>query len=293
MSTLVERVTAALRNPGDSPWLPGLATGLAERGWADLYDNTGLTPSEYGTARVMAGDCSTPRKLVSVIPVALSVSGSAQVFQIELLSEDTSRRYEESGVRFYSEEEILNGLEISGRLTEAINTLKLAPAFLSTVATLVRSVHLIDAGSDDYDVSFSEPNISFSIFVSIPRSPSQYGALRVAEAILHEAMHLQLTLIERIVTLIKPCGGGYFSPWRGEYRTAQGVLHALYVFRVVDCFFGELLNKKPVSSKYFEYLNQRKYEIACQTNEIREFSGCPELTDLGKDFVKRLIVKAE
>jgi HEXXH motif-containing protein len=293
MPDLVGRVTAALRNPGDSPWLPGLATALAECGWADLYHNTGLTPSEYGTARVMARDSSAPQKIVSVVPAALSGRDSTQVFQIELLSEDTSRRYEQSGVRFYSEEEILNGLEISDRLAEAVNTLKLVPAFLITVATLVRSVHLIDAGDDDYDVSFSEPNIPFSIFVSVPRSPSQCGVLRVAEAILHEAMHLQLTLIERIVTLIKPSGSGYFSPWRGEYRTAQGVLHALYVFRVIDCFFGELLNKKLVSSKYFEYLHQRKYEIACQTDEIREFSECPELTDLGKNFVKRLIVKAE
>src|SRR6185436_6158748 len=101
MPDLVRRVTTTLRNPGDSPWLPGLATGLADRGWKDLYHDIGLTPSDYGTARVMARDSNAPRKIVSVVPAALNDGDSAQVFQIELLGGDASRRYEESGVRFY------------------------------------------------------------------------------------------------------------------------------------------------------------------------------------------------
>lgn len=292
MSDLVAQVTAALRNPDDSPWLPGLAAGLAERSWSDLYRDTGLTPSEYGTERVMARDRNAPRKIVSVISSALSDRDCGQGFQIEVLDRDTASPYEESGVKFYSEDEI-KGENMAERIVEAVNILKSIPTLFRTVGDLVRSIHLIDAGDGDYDVSFSEPNIPFSIFVSVPRSYSQYGALRIAEAILHEAMHLQLTLIERVVTLINPSNTEYFSPWRREYRTAQGVLHALYVFRVIDCFFGEVLNRKLIASKYFDYLHERKNEIASQANWIKEFSDCPELTDLGKIFVKRLIVKAE
>lgn len=290
MPDLVGRVTTTLRNPGDSPWLPGLATGLADHGWKDLYHDIGLTPSDYGTARVMARDCNAPRKIVSVVPAALNDGDSAQVFQIELLGSDASRRYEESGVRFYSEEEILNRAEISKQLAEAVNTLKIIPTLLITVATLVRSIHLIDAGDGDYDVSFSEPNIPFSIFVSVPRGPSRYGAFRVAEAMIHETMHLQLTLIERIVPLTNPSGAGYFSPWRGEYRTAQGVVHALYVFRVIDTFIGKLMaNTNFDSTEALEYLRSRRSEICTQMRDVRAFQECPALTNVGAIFAREIL----
>lgn len=289
MPDLVERVTSALRNPGDSPWLPGLTAGLADRGWEELYHDTGLTLSEYGTERMVARDRNAPRQIVSVIPAALSYRNSAQAFQIELLGRDAARRYEESGVKFYSEDEINRG-RMTEQVVEAITILKNIPTLFTTVAELVRSIHLIDAGDDDYDASFSEPHIPFSIFVSVQRNPSKAGVLRAVEAIVHEAMHLQLTLIERTVALTRPAGGMYFSPWRQEYRDVRGILHALYVFQVID----QLLQKLAAGGNEYvteghEHLQSRRNEISRQVRAVKSFQDCPELTRLGADFVKYLV----
>lgn len=288
MPDLVRRVTAALRNPGDSPWLPGLAAGLADRGWGELYHDIGLTSPEYGTERVLARDCNAPRKCVSVIQAALSCNDSAQVLQIELLGGETARRYEESGVRFYSEDEIIQG-RMTERVVEAVNILKSLPTLFTAVNKLVRAVHLIDAGNDDYDVSFSEPHVPFSIFVSVPKASSITNKLRFAEAIVHEAMHLQLTLIERIVPLTNETQLRIFSPWRGEYRSVRGVLHALYVFRVIVRFLESLLSANTYYACELEYIQMRREEIYSQIKTIRSLKDCSALTVDGASFVRRLI----
>src|SRR5207249_726495 len=102
-----------------------------------------------------------------------------------------------------------------------LGALKRVPTLLPTVLSLVRALHLVIPDDDDIDVSFSEPNLPFSVFVSVPHRGARTDALRVAEAIVHEAMHLHLTLIERVVPLVRSSGRRFFSPWRGEYRTAQ------------------------------------------------------------------------
>jgi HEXXH motif-containing protein len=288
MPDLVGRVTAALRDTSDSPWFPGLATELADRGWEDLYHDTGLTPSEYGTERVLARDRNAPRHIVSVIPAALICRDSAQGFQIELLGGDTARRYKESGVKFYSEDEI-NRERMTERVVEAVTILKSIPTLLTAVAELVRSIHLIDAGEDDYDVSFSEPHVPFSIFVSVPKASSIINALRLAEAIVHEAMHLQLTLIEQTLPLVIESGLQYLSPWRQEFRASSGMLHALYVFRVIDAFLLRLLDRESSVEDSFNYIRDRRNQIARQIYEIIPFRQCPDLTPLGTTFVSRLL----
>ena len=58
---------------------------------------------------------------------------------------------------------------------------------------------------------------------------------RVAEALVHEAMHLQLSLLERRIELVESdrTKAVAFSPWRNSERDVQGVIHALYVFVIV------------------------------------------------------------
>jgi HEXXH motif-containing protein len=289
-SKLIERVTEALENSFDSPWLPGLAEELAEVVWRNLYYDMGLIPSDYGTARVMARSRNAPRRIVASLPIPFSADGHGRMHYVETLEEDFARSYNEAGVRFYTVEQI-NNTNVLEQLEEAINYLKLLPSLYEVAANLVKSIHLINPDDDDYDISFSEPHIPFTIFVSIPSLRSLNSTLRVTEALVHETMHLQLTLVEQVVALTKPENGRYFSPWRDEYRTAQGILHALYVFRVIDCFFGELLNKQLISNKDFEYLHERRHAIAVQVNEIRDFSDCTELTNLGKSFVQKLVFK--
>jgi HEXXH motif-containing protein len=265
-----------------------LTAGLADRGWEDLYHDTGLTPSEYGTERVLARDRNAPRKVVSVIPAALGCRDWAQAFQIELLGGETARRYEESGVRFYSEHEI-NREGKTERVVEAVTILKSIPTLFTAVAELVRSIHLIDAADDDYDVSFSEPHVPFSIFVSVPKASNITNTLRLAEAIVHEVMHLQLTLIEKFVPLAHETQLRIFSPWRGEYRSVRGVLHALYVFRVIDRFLECLSNRKSYPDKEVKYIQGRRDEVVEQINKVSALQGHPELTLVGACFVDRLM----
>jgi HEXXH motif-containing protein len=288
MSDLVGRVTAALRNPGDSLWLPALTAGLADRGWEDLYHDTGLTPSEYGTERVLACDHNAPCQIVSVIPTALSYRDSAQAFQIELLGSDIARRYEEAGVKFYSEGEI-DRERMTERVVEAVAIIKSIPTLFTTVAELVRSVHLLDAGNDDYDISFSKPQLPFSIFISVPRSDSLISAVRVAESIVHEAMHLQLTLIEHVVPLVQYTGLKYYSPWKGMNRSPRGVLHALYVFRVIDLFLGELMLSPFVVDGVGLHLQDRRAQISNEIEQVKYLGNCSDITPDGTNFVRSLL----
>jgi HEXXH motif-containing protein len=289
MPDLVELVTAALRNADESPWLPGLAVELAERCWINLYNNMELKPSEYGTVRVIARSRSAPRQIISVIPAALcNRDPAAQVFQIEVLDQGTARPYEESGVKFYSEDEIYEE-KLAERIVQAVNILKGIPTLFMTVTALVRSIHLIDAGDDDYDVSFSEPHLPFSIFISVPRNDSPSSAIRIAEAIVHEAMHLQLTLVECVLPLVLYSGNKYYSPWKREHRTTQGVLHALYVFRVIDRFLEGLSLTPAMINNVGAYQHDRRIQISNELKRVKYFRSCSDLSQAGASLVHMLL----
>jgi HEXXH motif-containing protein len=102
-------------------------------------------------------------------------------------------------------------------------------------------------------------------------------------------MHLQLTLVEALVPLVTSTERTYFSPWRSEYRTAQGVLHALYVFRAIDAFFDARSFKGATLPSSKRHARERRATIARQVEEIREFHRCPDLTADGVAFVRCLL----
>jgi HEXXH motif-containing protein len=286
---LTERVKRALENLCPRPWLPEITAGLVEAGWEALFRRTGLTPSLYGTARVIARDPSAPRHVLAHLPASGAIVSAGGTVQIEIPDESLVHEYEAGGIKFYTAEEIERG-NLPGRVEEALSLLDRVPTLAATVAALVRSLHLIKPDDEDYDVSFSEPHVPFSVFVSVPRGGGEVNALRVAEAIVHEAMHLQLTLIEQAVPLVNSVNGKYFSPWREEYRTAQGILHALYVFCVIDKFLERFESNQPICfSKESNYAALRHAQIIEQVHEIVSFQGCPDLTIHGTKFVEQLI----
>jgi hypothetical protein len=216
---LAERILNSVKNSDSALWFPELTGDLAKVEWKNLEEK-GITPANYGTARVVLNDPAGPRNILT----SVFVNGPEQskiAIPIELLPSDISQQYKESNITFYSPERFTNSTILKS-LVDAFEIIRTVPTLFENVATLVRSLHLIKPGSDDYDVSFSEPDIPFSIFVSVPREINDVTVLRVAEAIVHEAMHLQLTLIERITPLVANNREGYFSPWRQEYRTSQG-----------------------------------------------------------------------
>jgi HEXXH motif-containing protein len=265
-----------------------LTGDLVEAGWQSLFRKSGLIPSHYGTTRAVAQDALAPLNVIAQLSTSSTIDHFHKPIKVEILDISFAQKYKEAGIKFYTAEEI-GKADLLCSLQDAINIVKRIPTLLATVVALVRSLHLIKPENDDYDVSFSEPHIPFSIFVSVPQARSTINTLRLAEAIVHEAMHLQLTLIEKFVPLVIQTQETFFSPWREECRPIQGVLHALYVFRVIHQFWELLSPIYSYPTKELQYIQLRQEEINRQINKIRSFQDCSELTMVGACFVRNLI----
>jgi HEXXH motif-containing protein len=286
MSDLAERIRVAIEDPNTDLWFPDLTDELTAREWDKLHD-IGLTPDSYGTERVLSRNISAAPDVIASLRTRPSTNGNARI-NIETLPKERASQYQKAGVSFYSPSEIVN----TGVLTcieDAVVILNQVPSLMRTVATMVRSLHVIAPEDAEYDVSFSEPQIPFSIFISVPKTRIVNDALRVAEAITHEAMHLQLTIIERLIPLVRVTGEKYFSPWRGTRRPAQGVLHALYVFSVIDRFLASLLSLESFRGELREHIQRRHNEINRQIDMTRSFEDSSELTMTGARFVRGLL----
>jgi len=112
--------------------------------------------------------------------------------------------------------------------------------------------------------------------------------LRVAESILHECMHLQLTLIEDQISLLVADNEHHFSPWRRTFRPTRGVLHALYVFRAVQDFFTAIVATKHLSEAENNHVSRRLRDIDVEVEQLGDLSASQDLTPAGKAFVARL-----
>lgn len=288
MDDLAERIKASIENWNDDPWFPELTADLAARAWDSLYRDVGLTPDSYTTGRVLSRDISAPRKTVIALRTCPSTSVKATAISIEVLSQQCTAEYQKTGVSFYTPDEILHTTVLSC-IEDALASINQVPSLMATVTSVVQSLHVIKPRDIDHDVSFSEPDVPFSIFVSVPERRIANDALRVAEAIVHEAMHLQLTLIEETVGLVVASSKEFFSPWRREYRTVQGVLHGVYVFRVIDQFLRAVLSIQEVPAGDLSYIKSRRGEIALQLLTIGDFEECSDLTALGGTLAKTLI----
>lgn len=286
---LEQRVTAALTDSDSELWFPYLTYDLVQAGLQKLYEETGVIEANYGTARVIFKNADAERILERAIFPHSNLSEIKNETFVEMLPVRITELYKRSGVNFYTREELQTNTGITKCLKDAFEIIRDVPGLFSSVRYLVKSIHIIKPEEDEYDVSFSEPHIPFSIFVSIPIKNTPVNTLRVAEAIVHEAMHLQLTLIENIVLLVVIGKKLVYSPWRDEYRTSQGVIHALYVFKVVGYFLQKLTQNDFLALQYKEYLKERNKEISFQISEVTCFQNCPDLTYFGKIFTQRLM----
>lgn len=285
---LATRLRTALCEADEPLWLPGLSADLADSGWRRLGREVGLDRGSYSTARMLYRDPAGTRRVVASIDCRIATGAGRHSIPIELLPEDLAHRCAGPDLRFFDAEEVRSE-GVAARIEEALDILGSVPTVLAAVATFVGALHLIDPRDDEVDVSFSDPGLPFSAFVSVPGPNACGGGLRVAEALLHEAMHLQLTLVESIVPLVNDIGATYFSPWRGEHRTAQGVLHALYVFRVIDDFLSAAPRKALRRRSLREHAQERRTTIQQQVGEVRDFRYCPALTLEGVAFVEHLL----
>ena len=285
MDNLAARIRVSLQNPKSEPWFPELAHELTTGAWDRLNRDIGLTPESYGTTRLLSRNKLAPRQIIASLETRQPVGERNSTIFVETLTAECVTKYEEAGISFYSASEVSNPTFLDC-LHEAMDLIGGVLSLLGSVSFLVRSLHVIKPEDSHYDVSFSEPSVPFSIFVSVPKERTENDSLRVAEAVVHEAMHLQLTLIEQVLPLVAGMSKQYYSPWKRELRNAQGILHALYVFAVINRFLQELYPRQKDSER--KYIRKRVTEINNQVAQSQRLDLSSQLTADGSQFVEKL-----
>ena len=187
----------------------------------------------YSTSRCLDG--SDP-DVLHVIEESEVPGGACAM--VELLPATRTVRWRCIGLRFATEADV-NDMDFMSILAKAFDFIRMVPPLRGTVAGLCRSIHPLLAPQDDLDVSYSDPSLPCSVFLSCPLPTERHRVERLAESLMHEALHLQLSLVEVVEPLLEPARREepVFSPWKGEGRTLQGLVHAVYVFGNIRCFW--------------------------------------------------------
>jgi len=207
--------------------------------------------------------------------------------QLELLPEALSGRLRKRGLEFASEED-MNETGFQGVLSNAIVLIRNVPPLLGTVAGLCRSLHVLVASGIDFDSSYSDPSLPFSIFVSCPPPTALNRVERLAENIVHEALHLQLSLVEAAEPLVLENQEKVrlFSPWKNEPRTLHGILHGVYVFGNLRYFWNCVANSSP---QFSAFAGQRIEEINRELATVAQLPTKPALSAMGQQLAKFLL----
>lgn len=263
---------------------PTLAADLVRDGWEKLTKETGVHSNQYCIANCIGTLVPTRSNLIDLT--------GCETERICIENPDFERLqnfYEEHGLSPLMTNE-LDANHVRNKLKGALTLLETVEPVYNSIRNLVKTIQVLRQDDAEIDTSYSHPNIPFSIFVSVCEDASLLSSLRVAESILHESMHLQLTLIERVIDLIRPdIENYYFSPWRDENRPARGILHGLFVFRAVRDFYIAYINKQKNSESIEYYLTNRIEVIESEINSLNYFNHIPDLTEVGKLLVTKLL----
>lgn len=167
-----------------------------------------------------------------------------------------------------------------GVIDHASKLISAAPSLEAVVRRCVKEILVLASTDDTVDISHSEPRWPTRIFISLPSS-SPIADLRVAEAIVHEAMHLNLTFLEQHVELIRS-EKHLYSPWRNEPRPVAGVLHGLYVFACIYRFFEHIMRSVSLEAKRCDHVRQRFDDIENEFIAVDRPSLMEHLTSPGE-----------
>jgi HEXXH motif-containing protein len=265
------------------PFERSLPTALRQFGERALLRSHGLTRGTYSTQRFLSDSPANDTRALKRIPV-----GSGDWLLCEAGSADLVRYCAEHGLRLANDDD-------AHRATQLIEAALLMvvepyPFLWSAVSELAWRCHIVLASDDDYDVSFSDPAIPFSVFVSVPARNDRSSILRVAENLIHETMHLQLTLFEGLSALVDTeSTWSVYSPWKRQERPPQGVLHGLYVFCVLRCMWRQVA-QTTLNRADRDFALRRVSEIDEEVSAVRVLAESPALTEAGRRFLLQLVV---
>ena len=252
---LSERIQQILLDPDTEPWFPSLTTSLVAQAECEQLSPIGLSLPTYGTQRFLAQDSAAPRAVVA----QLEIIGGRSLL-VEDLSPEIRDDYEYLGLPLLSKQ--IYAPPIAQNIANALVVLRALPSLQASISALIRSVHLLRVDDECRDVSHSDPEIPLSVFISVPNRATPEAPLRVLESLVHEAMHLQLSLIERVTVLAPPTCQRLPSPWRAEPRPPNGLLHGSYVFTVIARAYSLLLSTRHLTSASRSYLSRRLSTIS-------------------------------
>jgi HEXXH motif-containing protein len=218
----------------------------------------------------------------------LVYSGSGGATYLRIAMQDSRDFYDENGLLALSGAEVQD-IKAASKIGGALEFLEMVDPVAPCISHLVRTMEVVGSEDPDTDVSYSHPDLPATIFFSVCKDNGTASRLRVAESILHETMHLKLSLIERMIPVVIPgASGRFFSPWRDELRPAQGVVHGIFVFRTLLEFFKEAEGWAK-DREAVDHVRERRFQIAEELASLSGFGRCPDLTPAGASLIACLL----
>ena len=207
--------------------------------------------------------------------------------RIELLPEPLTKSWRESGLRFATNS-YMREIGFQEVLEQSLDLIRRVPPLFGTVAGLCHSIHALVTSDTNFDSSYSDPHLPFSIFVSCPQATEVNRVERMAECIVHEALHLQLSLMETTAPVIvdTPEKSLLFSPWKNEFRTVHGLVHGVYVFGNLRHFWKCIAAH---ATEYSSFAEARIEEIDIELATAKGLGSSPALTPMGQRLARSLI----
>jgi HEXXH motif-containing protein len=262
------------------PFDLSLPVTLRLAGESGLFRSHSLTRENYSTQGFLFDSMDNPA-ILRAVPMS-----SGNVLVCEAPSPGLLRYCAERGLSLATHADADRATD----LIEAalVTVVKPFPFLWSAISELAWRCHPLLASDEDYDVSFSDPAIPFSVFVSAPIRGDRSSLLRVAESLVHETMHLQLTLFETLSPLIdKTCDGFMYSPWKRQERPLHGILDGAYVFFVLRWMWRQVADTSEDSIDR-NFALRRITEIDDEISTVPSLESSPALTEKGRHFLHQL-----
>ncbi|NKC13727.1 MAG: hypothetical protein GKR94_16530 [Gammaproteobacteria bacterium] len=250
-----------------------------------LRNHLGIVPERYSTARVLMG-AQEERAFLPCEPH----SGWPPRFGVELVSPPVQERVAQPGAILLNRDEV-EALDVRRSIELAMVLIhSIAPRIHATVAALVRSIHPLSCPCPEVDVSYSLPELPHSVFVAVPcegpKVPRHHVIARLAEGLIHESVHLQLSGIEHFFPLTRRGAQEEYaySPWRREHRPITGVIHGLFVFNCLWVFWRYIADQP--AHQVADFAAVRIGEIGRDFEQV-EFIATDSLSAFGVQVLER------